>query len=163
MKYKTGICEACHDDKIKPLISKQCSFHYRISMHKRSLAREKERADRDGVDLPLQKIAMNQWYLTQMASPKICENCEKDLHSLSETDWRGSQHHILEKSIFHSVKLNLLNHLVLGRWCCHPIVTNDPEKITEMRCFEKAKARVQAIKHQIVFGEIRRIPYYFED
>jgi DNA-directed RNA polymerase subunit N (RpoN/RPB10) len=158
IRYRTGYCEMCNDGIEKPLIAKKCSFHYRVTMHKKYM--DKQSAKHGFTET---NKALDKWFADKMTSPRICENCGKDLSSLSDKDWKGSQHHILEKSLFTSVKTHVLNHLVLGRWCCHPVVTQDPEKIIEMRCFEKAKARVKAMRNDIIFTELRRIPYYFED
>ncbi len=158
LRYKVGYCECCNDGVEKPLIAKKCSFHYRAAMHKKYM--DKQSAKPGFVE---NNKALDKWFADKMTSPRICENCGKDLHSLSDKDWKGSIHHILEKSLFPSIKTHELKSLVLGRWCCHPIVTQDASKIAEMRCFEKAKARVRAMRNDIVFTELRRIPLYFED
>lgn len=164
IRYKQGVCAECNDDIVKVIIAKRCGYHYKIAMSKRSEERRKERAEKQGIDLNEEKIKMDEWFAFHMKhSARICENCGKDLRSLNEKEWRGSQHHVLEKSLFPSVKFNRFNHLILGFYCCHPIVSNLPSDIVNMNVFKKAKQIVKELRPNIIFSEIRRIPDYFED
>ncbi len=159
-----GQCLECTEEKPKPLISKLCQYHYKKSRNKASEERQKVRAEKSGIDLTEEKQRLEDWFLFHMKySARICENCGKDLKSLTDKEWRGSQHHVLEKSVFKSIATERFNHIVLGFYCCHPVVSSLPSKITEMSVFKKAKKIVNDLRPKIFFQEIRRIPEYFND
>ena len=105
------------------------------------------------------KDALAMWFKEKMKnSPRVCQNCGKSLLGLSDTDWKGSQHHVLFKEHFKSVKSHPNNHLVLGRWCCHPIVHTSHENAAKMAVFPKAKEIVISLLSELTKEELRRIP-----
>ncbi len=159
-----GQCEDCTEEKKVPLIAKRCQYHYKVHRNNLSEERAKLRAEQAGIDLTEEKAKLDLWFAYHMKySARICENCGKDLKSLTDKEWRGSQHHVLEKSVFKSIATERMNHIVLGFYCCHPVVSSLPSKITEMSIFKKAKKIVNDLRPKIIFSEIRRIPEYFND
>lgn len=164
IKKKIGECVECNSGKETYLVSGRCQYHYKLYLFNKNKERDKERAIKSGIDYTDESFKLRAWYAHFMKySPKVCENCLKSLDTYSESDWFGCHHHILEKSLFPSVKLNMLNHIVLCKWECHAIVTADPSKIVDMAIFKKAKEIVRIIKPNVVFSEIRRIPDYFNE
>jgi len=105
------------------------------------------------------------WFLSHMnSSHKVCENCGVSLEHYSSTDWRGSQHHIIDKSPINgcpSVATNLFNHGVLGRWCCHPQWHTSHSNAEKMPIFQEFKRRFNLFKDKIIESEIRKIPECF--
>lgn len=109
------------------------------------------------VDTELEK-----WFAYQMAvNEKKCQNCGMSLNSLREREWRGSQHHILEKSIFKSVMYHKNNHLVLGYYCCHPVWHQNMESAKKMKVFEIARLKVQALLPLLTSSELRRVKKFY--
>lgn len=108
------------------------------------------------------KAELDLWFMVKMKeSPRICENCGKDLSGLNDTDWKGSQHHILEKSIYKSVRTHSENHLVLGRWCCHPQFHTSMLNASKMPIFPEANRKVVEMLPLLKPEEIRRISEYY--
>lgn len=101
---------------------------------------------------------LNKWFEDGMLKHRVCENCGKSLAGLSDKDWRGSQHHVLFKEHFKSVQSNPINRLILGRWCCHPIVHTSHENASKMLIFQKAKKIVFSLLPELTKEELRRIP-----
>ena len=108
---------------------------------------------------------LKEWFAFHMEhSEKKCENCGKDLSHYKEKDWRGSQHHIIEKSEINgcpSVAAELSNHGVLGKWCCHSQWHTSWENAQKMPFFKIALERFQTFKHLIHKSEYRKIPDCF--
>ncbi len=103
------------------------------------------------------------WFSSKMqTSSRICENCHKDLSNLNDNDWMGSQHHVLEKSVFFSVKTHPLNHLVLGRWCCHPQWHTSMLNASKMAIFPTAKIIVQSLYSLLTDREKGRVSEYYQ-
>src|SRR3990167_10740419 len=74
-----------------------------------------------GKEIEIDETELQKWFADKMEnSARFCENCRQSLQHYNEKDWHGSQHHILEKSLYPSVSTDPINHLVLGKWCCHP-------------------------------------------
>lgn len=115
------------------------------------------------LELVNKKKELDVWFDYHMNnSKKVCENCGADLKHYSRKDWYGSQHHVLEKSIFHSVKTNLDNHLVLGRWCCHPQWHTSMLNASKMKIFPKAEEIVNKLYPLLKNEEQGRISEYFK-
>lgn len=106
---------------------------------------------------------LNSWFLFHMKfSKRVCENCDADLSRYNESDWRGSQHHIIEKSKINgcpSVATDIRNHGVLGKWCCHSQWHTSYENAKKMPFFKIAKARFKQFEEDIL--ERRKIPQVF--
>lgn len=99
------------------------------------------------------------WYEKQMkTSDRICQNCGMSLLFYNESDWRGSQDHVLEKSLFPSVAINMKNHLVLGKWCCHSQKHTSAKNFSEMSIFPKAIEIIQYLYPLLTQDEKRKIP-----
>jgi len=80
------------------------------------------------------------WFKEKMdKSVRVCENCGASLKHYNASDWLGCQHHVLEKSLFHTTATNPLNHLVLGKWCCHSQWHTSMSNASKMPIFAKAK------------------------
>ena len=110
----------------------------------------------------LSKAELDLWFMAKMKeSPRKCQNCNKDLSNLNDTDWKGSQHHILEKSIFKSVKTHPNNHLVLGRWCCHPQVHTSMKNASKMNVFSLANEKVIEMLPLLTNYERCRVSEYY--
>lgn len=106
---------------------------------------------------------LNAWFEDKMInSIPVCENCGKSLFGLNDVDWKGSQHHVLEKSLFPSVKTHPLNHLVLGRWCCHPQWHTSMLNASKMKIFPKAKGIVLVLFEFLTPREKSKISKYYE-
>lgn len=108
---------------------------------------------------------VSEWFRFHMEhSVKRCENCGADLSNYKEKDWRGSQHHIIEKSEINgcpSVAAEILNHGVLGKWCCHSQWHTSWDNAQKMPFFSIAKDRFETFKHLIHKSEQRKIPNCF--
>lgn len=106
--------------------------------------------------------ALKNWFKFHMINSKMkCENCGADLSHYNETDWKGSQHHIIEKSGVNgcpSVSTNLLNHGVLGKWCCHSQWHTSYANAVKMPFFKIAKERFELFKDKIIESERKHIP-----
>jgi hypothetical protein len=93
---------------------------------------------------------LKEWFKYHMEnSPKRCENCNANLNHLSNKDWYNCQHHILEKSLFPSIQSELLNHAVLGYYCCHGQWHSSYQNAQEMPIWSELKQRVKPILHLI--------------
>lgn len=100
---------------------------------------------------------LDRWFEIKMrTSKRVCENCGADLRHYNIIDWRGSQHHVFDKAIFHSVATHPANHGVLGRWCCHSQWHTSLENAQKMPFFKKAVERFLLFEPMI--EERRRIP-----
>ncbi len=93
---------------------------------------------------------LENWFKMKMRLPKVCDNCGTRLNSLNEKEWRGSHHHILDKSLFPSVKTHDLNHLVLGFYCCHSQWHTSIENAKKMPIWNYAKRKVQMFIDEVV-------------
>ena len=151
-----GKCSDCApDSKEKRLVKGRCAYHYSAFRNKVAIERIKTREQSD-------KSELGAWFNFHMTySPRKCENCGASLLHYNDAAWKGSQHHLFEKSIFPSVKTNLNNHMVLGMWCCHDKVSKLPSAIKDMPCFELAKKRVQKFINSVAKSEQRRIADYW--
>lgn len=107
------------------------------------------------------------WFSYHMhTSEKKCENCGADLSHYSEKDWRGSQHHIIDKSQINgcpSVATEILNHLVLCRWMCHPQWHTNYSNAEKMPVFRLALEKFQLFKNNIDKSELHKLPKQFYD
>ena len=103
------------------------------------------------------------WFRYHMInSEKKCENCGADLSNYNDKDWKGSQHHIIDKSGINgcpSVSTELLNHGVLGKWCCHSQWHTSYENAQKMPFFKVALERFKLFKGRII--EESKIPKCF--
>lgn len=172
---KYGICVDCSDGIEKPLIAGRCkAYHYSIYRKKLILEKQKEKQkvrslinSKPNKELLVKndKIVdenLELWFRLQMNSnEKICDNCKMSLNHYQEKDWRGSQHHVLEKSIFKSVMSNPINHLVLCRWKCHVLWHSSMLVASKMPCFEKAKEIVTLLYPLLTDREKGRISEYY--
>lgn len=108
---------------------------------------------------------LQKWFEFHMEHSEMkCENCGADLSHYNERDWRGSQHHIIEKSKINgcpSVSCEIDNHGVLGKWCCHPQWHTSQENASKMPFFKIAKERFELFKNKISEPEQRKIPKMF--
>lgn len=108
---------------------------------------------------------LKNWFKFHMINSKMeCENCGADLSHYNDNDWKGSQHHIIEKSGVNgcpSVSTELLNHGVLGKWCCHSQWHSSYSNAQKMPFFEIAKKRFELFKDKISPDEWKKIPKYF--
>lgn len=107
------------------------------------------------------------WFYMQMqANEKICENCGKSLNHYNDNDWRGSQHHIVDKSPLNgcpSIATNPLNHLVLGKWCCHSQWHTSFLNASKMPVFAKAQEKFLLFQKFIAEDELKKVnPYLFQ-
>lgn len=117
------------------------------------------------VDTEAMKLEL--WFKLQMqANDRYCQNCGKSLYHYNDNDWRGSQHHIVDKSPLNgcpSVATNPLNHLVLCKWNCHQIWHQSFESASKMPVFQKAKEKFDLFKQFIAESELRKVnPYLYE-
>jgi hypothetical protein len=131
----------------------------------------KNRNKRNAAALKLHKVQrelngdseLDLWFSLKMNTcEKICENCGASLLNYNEWEWRGSQHHIIEKSKINgcpSVATNPYNHGVLGYWCCHSQWHTSWSNAVKMPFFKIAKERFELFKKDIV--EVGKIPECF--
>lgn len=155
---------------IYPIFSHNyCKFHQgkrtdekyksRKSISQTHIEKMKEKVNGNGVvEKNEDEEKMNEWFLEGMKAEKICDNCGKSLKSYNEKDWRGSQHHVLEKSLYPSVKTNPLNRLRLGKWCCHHVWHSSWERASQMRVFPKAIEIIKKLYPLLTRDERRKIP-----
>ncbi len=112
-----------------------------------------------------QDSLLNLWFRYHMVkSVKVCENCGSSLSHYSEAEWRGSQHHIIDKSPTNgcpSVAEEPLNHGVLGMFCCHSQWHTSYDNAAKMPIFKEFKRRFNLFKDKIIESEIRKIPECF--
>jgi len=113
------------------------------------------------VKAPENNYDLNKWFEEKMKSDHICENCGKSLAGLNNFEWRASQHHILEKSKFDSLKAHPLNHLVLGFYCCHGQWHTSMLNASKMPIFSKAKKIVLELLPLIPKDEIKHVSSYY--
>lgn len=105
------------------------------------------------------KSGLDKYFGYHMANSKrVCDNCGKSLKSYKDVDWRGSQHHVLDKAIYPSIKSNLLNHMVLGRWCCHSQWHTSWENAAKMKVFPMAIDIIQKLYPFLKPEEKRKLP-----
>jgi hypothetical protein len=104
------------------------------------------------------------WFKNKVAtSTKICENCGRNLNGLNDWEWRGCQHHIVEKSLCPSVASNSYNHGVLGYYCCHSQWHTSFLNSSKMPFMEIAKQRFNLFKHLIPADEMRKVNPFLKD
>lgn len=111
--------------------------------------------------------SLEAWFLLQMnVSERICDNCGMSLSHYNQNDWRGSMHHIVDKSPTNgcpSVACNPLNHLVLCKWKCHQIWHQSFEAASKMPVFSKAQEKFLLFQRFIAPDELRKVnPYLFQ-
>ena len=108
---------------------------------------------------------LQDWFRFHMVNSEMkCENCGADLSHYNEKDWKGSQHHIIDKSGVNgcsSVSKELKNHGVLGKWCCHSQWHTSYENAQKMAFFKIAKERFELFKDKISPDEWKKIPKCF--
>jgi hypothetical protein len=121
----------------------------------KKLAEEKKEKELlSGGDSDLKK-----WFSDKMInSLKRCENCGASLARYNEKDWYGSQHHVLEKSLYPSVMVDPDNHLVLGKWCCHSQWHTSYENAAKMPIFPKAISIINTLYQKLTKDEKRKLP-----
>ena len=118
---RKGYCRFCYrilstDLDKRSIIQKAISKN--ISKNEISKVRSLKSME-ENLELVNKKKELDEWFAYHMQnSKKVCENCGADLSHYNKKDWYGSQHHVLEKSIFYSVSAVLSQHGVLGQWCC---------------------------------------------
>ncbi len=167
-KVVFGNCPICKDGVEKALITGKCLYHYR-RFRNEVLQKEKKRRKLNPHPIPkVKRVVVKQdtygkeltmWFnYFNVNAKRECENCEAPLTHYNQEDWMGSQHHILEKSIFLSVAGNLNNHMVLGKWCCRGQWHSSQMNAQKMECFEMAKLRVRKLIPLLTEEEKRRIP-----
>ena len=167
-KVKFKACCDCKDGLEKATIAGRCLYH---SRKYRNFVLKNEKEKRKLSPSPISKVEnsiakptdyskqLDMWFRYFMVNAKReCENCEASLTHYNEEDWMGSQHHILEKSIYPSVAGNLNNHMVLGKWCCHGQWHTSLENASKMECFELAKIRIRKLLPSLTPEEANRIP-----
>lgn len=105
------------------------------------------------------------WYLMQMNSnERVCDNCGLSLAHYNDWAWRGSQHHIIDKSPTNgcpSIACHPLNNLVLGYYCCHGQWHTSYMNSAKMPVFEKAKEKFLLFKSAIIESELKKLPTCF--
>lgn len=172
IQKKYSVCIDCKNGIEVPVIAERCSYHYKIHRAIIQMDRQKERnkirslnqleGNKEMVDANKE---LKEWFAYHMAnSPKVCENCKKDLSHYSEKEWRGSQDHIIEKSAVNgcpSVAAVLENHCVLGMFCCHGQKHTSNLNLSRMDIFPVLKERFKKFKHLIIEEERRKIPKIF--
>lgn len=123
----------------------------KVSEKKKAIL-EEERKDNTDTELQM-------WFKYQMGrNKKVCQNCGVSLSHYDLKSWHGSQHHILEKSLFPSVKCEMENNLVLGMWCCHSQWHTSWSNASKMPVFKLAKEKFNLFKDRISPDEKRKIP-----
>ena len=116
----------------------------------------------ENLELVNKKKELDEWFAYHMQnSKKVCENCGADLSHYNKKDWYGSQHHVLEKSIFYSVSTVLSNHVVLGKWCCHSQFHTSMFNTSKMKIFDKCKTIVKELVPLLTTNEISKISEYY--
>ncbi|HEY9342153.1 MAG TPA: hypothetical protein VIQ23_11260 [Hanamia sp.] len=107
-------------------------------------------------------VDLKNWFKFHMINSKmVCENCGEDLSHYNENDWKGCQHHVLEKSIFHSVSTVLNNHVVLGKWCCHSQFHTSMLNASKMNIFDKCTKIVNELYPLLTNEEKGKISEYY--
>lgn len=102
---------------------------------------------------------LDKWFEDKMTnSLRKCENCGKSLAHYNDLDWRGSQHHVLEKALYPSVATHPMNHLVLGKWCCHHVWHVSWEKASKMSIFPKAIDIIKNLYTLLPTEEKKKLP-----
>lgn len=157
----SGYCWTCVPEEIKA----KAGNRRKLAIKKKnarlsaiSRIRRQERAENGENELEL-------WFLYHMHnSPRICENCGANLSHYDDRLWRGSQHHIIEKSKVNgcpSVATNLDNHAVLGFYCCHSQAGTSNLNLSKMPVFPLLKERFAKFEHLIAESERKKIPDIF--
>lgn len=102
---------------------------------------------------------LDAWFKEKMSSSsRQCENCGRNLDSLNDVDWKGSQHHVLPKAQFKSVATHINNHMVLGRWCCHPQVHTSWLNASKMNVWYKIISIFKDLFNELPECERRFVP-----
>jgi len=177
---KYSLCVDCKDGIEKPTIAGRCkAYHYSIYRKLKIIEKQKEKNKfRSLQHLPQNKVMLidngikkntdlELWFRMQMqANDKYCQNCGKSLYHYNDNDWRGSQHHIIDKSPLNgcpSVATHPLNHLVLGKWCCHSQWHTSFENASKMPVFSKAQEKFLLFERFIAPDELKKVnPYLFQ-
>jgi len=180
IKVKFGNCPECNDEKDKAIVAGVCLYHYKKKRAEISITRSREKLKNSKIvendltkptklylknkDVPVLYEDVQNWFKHFMAkSNKRCENCGASLKNYNDKDWYGSQHHILEKSLFPTLAANLENHMVLGKRCCHSQWHTSWQNAEKMKCFPVAKQRVSKIINNLTKNEFRRLPECFKN
>lgn len=120
---------------------------------------EKKKKQQEELKKSLEPTPLEKYFMFHMKhSDMVCDNCGKSLRHYNAVDWRGSQHHIFEKQHFKSLEANLDNHLVLGKWCCHPQWHTNYQNASKMEAFKLAIPIIKKLYPLIPQNEIRFIP-----
>lgn len=102
------------------------------------------------------------WFLLGMNTfPMICENCGKYLDHYTAWEWRGSNHHIIEKHLCPSVQSNQFNRAIIGYYCCHGQCHTSSLNLTKMPVFPILKERFLLFHDKIADHERVNIPECF--
>ncbi len=167
ISVRFGICIDCQLVTEKPLIAGRCQFHYKVYRSKiNKEKRGKSNNWRSGKPSEFRKRSneLFNWFEEKMkTSEPRCENCGQKINKANIRVWRGSQHHILEKSLFPSISAHPLNHGVLGMYCCHGQWHTSWENAQKMPFFKIALERFMAFEKDIAPEERRKIPQCFLD
>ena len=151
-----GFYYACMPDELKEKVGSK----RRLQIKKNNAAKyaaTKLRMKKYSADVDLKN-----WFKFHMINSKMkCENCGADLSSYNEKDWKGSQHHVLEKSIFPSVSTDLRNHVVLGKWCCHSQFHTSMMNASKMKIFNKCIEIVNSLRPLLTNIEQGKISEYY--
>lgn len=104
------------------------------------------------------------WFAYHMnKSKRICDNCGLGLDALNDWDWRGCQHHVLDKALFSSVATNPNNHLVIGYYCCHQQIHTSILNASKMDIFPKVKEIVVTLFPLLTDEEKRKCRKLYKD
>lgn len=154
-------------EKIKEVQDAKSQKQRTIS-NKRKLNKAKSLMNTDtNVEMALRQFDadLKEWFTYHMEySKKRCENCGQSLEHYNKKAWHGSQHHIINKSEESgcpSVATELLNHGVLGYWCCHNQWHTSYMNAEKMKCFPLFKERFKLFKDKIADDERKKIPECF--
>lgn len=149
---KVGFCVDCADNIPKQIVAGRCrAYHYTKHMREKSKLNTKKSLNHQILqNRKNSNENLENWFKFHMEhSDKKCEGCGKSLANLKDREWKGSHHHILPKSLFGSVSGELINHAVLGYYCCHPQIHTSYENAQKMPIWNTLKERVQPILHLV--------------
>lgn len=167
---KKGYCNECPPEQgEQDLTNGKCHNHYWQAVRLKSVQKRQARYKvsslintDENVEIAIRNSELKEWFLYHIKyAAKRCDNCGASIAHYNLKYLRGSQHHIIEKHLCPSVASELLNHVVLGFFCCHQQAHTSYMNVVKMPVFRLMKERFELFKDKIADEERKNVPECF--